>query len=310
MALSKASRFSAASFSMPAVGLGTYLMSTEQAKTATLTALAAGYRHIDTAQGYRNEAGVGSAIRESGISRDEIFVTTKLWPGNAAWGDEPKSFDATIKCCQGSLDALGLDYVDLYLIHAPFPFASGQGLEQWKAMLEIKKRGMARAVGVSNFGVPHMAAIESAGLELPAANQLEIHPLCQQRDTLAWMAERKILPIAYSSLVPLSSWRVKDDGSKERSAKDVLSEAAVKTIATVAARSGMSEAQTLLRWALQRGFPILPKSNKKERILANIDLFGERRSISSADMAALDGLDAKMPVAWSAGDPMLTAVVG
>ena len=222
---------------MPVVGFGTYQLTDDEAEASTLAALQAGYRHVDTAQGYHNEAGVGRGIKASGLARGDVFVTTKLWPGNAAWGMPVMDFDQTIACAEASVASLGLEYVDLYLIHAPFAFAGGveAGLAQWKALLALKARGLCRAVGVSNFGVAHLAHLEAAGLALPDANQLELHPLHQQRGTLAWMAARGILPIAYSSLAPLGSWRVKDDGSKHGSGKDRAAEAGVAAAAAVAA---------------------------------------------------------------------------
>lgn len=183
---------------VPCVGLGTYLMSNEEAERACLTAFKLGYRHVDTAQGYKNEAGVGKAIRASALPRSSIYITTKLWPGNDAWGMPITDLDTTIKCCEDSVKALGVDYIDLYLIHAPFAFATSldAGLSQWKACLELKKRGICRSVGVSNFDISHLEAIQDAGLELPSCNQLEIHPLCQQEELIAWMKEKNIAVIA------------------------------------------------------------------------------------------------------------------
>ena len=209
-----------------------------------------------------------------------------------------QDFDGVVQCAEASVKALGLAYVDLYLIHAPFAFAQSTdaGLAQWKACLALKERGLCRAVGVSNFSVKHLQAIADAGLALPDANQLELHPMCQQTEILAWMKERGVLPIAYSSLAPLGTWRVKGDGSKQDSGKHRgadKADAADKAVSAIAAaHAGLSSAQVLLRWALQKGYAILPKSSKVERIKANADLFGYARMLSAPEMATLDALNA------------------
>ena len=186
--LTAASRFTAGAFSMPALGLGTYLMNDAEATSSCAQALTLGYAHIDTAEVYKNEVAVGAAIAAHPRTRDSIFVTTKLFPGNSLWGMPVKGGDAVAGNCAEQLAKLGLEYVDLYLIHAPFAFAESLacGVEQWRAMLALKEDGTCRAVGVSNYGVHHLEAIKAAGLELPCANQLEIHPLCQQKEIVAW----------------------------------------------------------------------------------------------------------------------------
>ena len=140
-----------------------------------------------------------------GISREEIFVTTKLFPGNEAWGRPSKTYESTIESLQASLAKLQLDYVDLYLIHAPF--SQTQRLEQWKALVELQRQGKVQAIGVSNFNEAHIEEIKAAGLPLPNANQIELHPWSQKPDLVSYLAENDISIIAYSSLVPLSSWR-------------------------------------------------------------------------------------------------------
>ena len=194
---------------IPAVGFGTYLISNDDAEGAIRSAIGVGYRHIDTASGYRNEETVGAGIRQGlkaeGLSRADLFVTAKLWPGNPAWGDAPKSGAQTLEECDASLSRLGLEYVDLYLIHAPY--GGDMRLDQWRALLELQASGKARSVGVSNFNESHLDEIAAAGLPMPDANQIELHPWSQKPALLAHMAKYAIAPIAYSSLVQLSTWR-------------------------------------------------------------------------------------------------------
>jgi 2,5-diketo-D-gluconate reductase A len=200
------------SVDIPAVGFGTYLVSNEDAPKAVQAAIECGYRHIDTASGYRNEAAVGEGIRaglaSTGLTRKDIFVTTKLWPGNPAWGDAPRTHEQTLAECDASLERLGLDHVDLYLIHAPS--GGSERLSQWRALIELQAAGKARSIGVSNFNQTHLEEIRSAGLKTPDANQIELHPWSQKPELLAYMAESGIAPIAYSSLVPLSTWRTEE----------------------------------------------------------------------------------------------------
>lgn len=285
---------------IPAVGYGTYLISSEDAPLAVRTAIECGYRHVDTASGYRNEEAVGEGIRSgmasAGLSRDDVFVTTKLWPGNPAWGDAPKTHAQTIEECRASLDRLGFDRVDLYLIHAPY--GGPERLSQWRALIELQQAGKARAIGVSNFSQTHLEEIRKAGLPMPDANQIELHPWSQKPELLAYMADSGIAPIAYSSLVPLATWRT---GEGQASAKTAGMKADGGTFAGMAARYGVTEAQFLLRWGIQNGFAVLPRSLNPERIRQNIDLEGFE--IGEADMAAIRGMDRGDGVAWASGDP-------
>ena len=286
--------------SIPAVGFGTYLISNEDAENAIRAAITTGYRHIDTASGYRNEETVGAGIKTGleteGLSRDDLFVTAKLWPGNPAWGDTPKTGAQTIEECNASLSRLGLDYVDLYLIHAPY--GGDKRLEQWRALLELQASGKARSVGVSNFNEAHLDEISAAGLPMPDANQIELHPWSQKPDLLAYMARHDIAPIAYSSLVPLSTWRTEPGQDSAKTDEMIADGAAFRDMAD---KYGVSEAQLLLRWGVQNGYAVLPKSLNPERMRQNIDLFSF--SIDDADMALMATMDRGDGVAWASGDP-------
>ncbi|MBO6639808.1 MAG: aldo/keto reductase [Roseitalea sp.] len=286
--------------SIPAVGFGTYLISNDDAETAISSAISAGYRHIDTASGYRNEQTVGAGIRKGlqaeGLTRADLFVTAKLWPGNPAWGDAPKTGAQTIKECDASLSRLGLDYVDLYLIHAPY--GGDMRLEQWRALLELQNSGKARSVGVSNFNESHLDEIAAAGLPMPDANQIELHPWSQKPDLLAHMARYGIAPIAYSSLVPLSTWRTEPGQDSAKTDEMKADDTAFKNMAN---KYGVSEAQLLLRWGVQNGYAVLPKSLNPDRMRQNIDLFSF--AIDETDMALMATMDRGDGVAWASGDP-------
>jgi 2,5-diketo-D-gluconate reductase A len=293
-----------ADLAIPYLGFGTYLIPDAEASAAVYEAILAGYRHIDTAEVYRNEAGVGDGIRRAlaaaGLSRSDVFVTTKLWPGNAAWGQTPKTTESTIASLHESLERLGFDHVELYLIHATFD--REQRLAQWRGLVELQRQGKARAIGVSNFDIAHLEDLEAAGLPRPAANQIELHPWSQKPALVRYMAEKGITPIAYSSLVPLSTWRAAEGhGSAKTSAMQADGERADSPFKTMAAKHGVSEAQVLLRWAIQSGYPVLPKSTKPERMRQNADVFSF--TLDDADMAAIATMDRGDGVAWSVGDP-------
>jgi 2,5-diketo-D-gluconate reductase A len=290
---------------MPMIGFGTYLITNDDAHSVVLEALRAGYRHIDTAEGYGNEEGVGLAIQagrqELGLSREDIFVTTKLWPGNLAWGQPVKTYQSTIDSLNQSLSNLKLDYVDLYLIHGPF--AEEQRLEQWKAFVKLRQMGKTRAIGVSNFNITHIEEIKSAGLPLPDANQIELHPWSQKPELTSYLVEHGIAIIAYSSLVPLSTWRTApgQDSAKTEAMRQA-GDKADSPFKIMAQKYGISEAQILLRWALQKGYAILPKSMNKTRIRQNFDALSFE--IDEADMTAIEKMDRGEGVAWSFGDPI------
>lgn len=290
------------SLNLPSIGFGTYQLTTDQAEFCVKEALVAGFRHIDSAEGYHNEAGTGRAIKASGLSRSDLFVTTKLFPGNKQWGAPEKTFADTIQSLKTQLQQLQLDYVDLYLIHAPL---SELRLEQWRALIELKQLGLTRHIGVSNYNIERLQEITNAGLTQPEANQVECHPLCAQIDLTKHMQANGIMPIAYSSLAPLSTWRI-----EEGQGGDVLADLKADCQAVtheIASKLGVSEAKLLLRWGLQHGYRVLTRSTKPERIRANLNLLDFE--IPDDDMARLNQLNQEQAFAWAASglDPMQAA---
>ncbi len=290
--------------SMPMIGFGTYLIPDDAAPAAVRCAIQTGYRHIDTAEVYRNERGVGQAIHAAiaagELTRDELFVTTKLWPGNAEWGQVPRDYDTTIAAFNDSLDRLGLDAVDLYLIHAPFPKA--ERLAQWRALVDLKQMGRTRTIGVSNYSEAHIEEIRAAGLPLPDANQIELHPWSQKPALVKYLQDNDIAIIAYSSLVPMATWRaVEGQGSAKTDAQRAEGQQDTP-FKQMAAKYGVSEAQVLLRWGLQMGYAVLPKSVSEDRIRQNFDLLSFE--IDAEDMAAMAAMDRDAALAWGSGDPL------
>jgi 2,5-diketo-D-gluconate reductase A len=294
----------AADIEIPYLGFGTYLIADGEVAAAVGAAIQAGYRHIDTAEWYQNESGVGAGIRQGleteGLTRADLFVTTKLWPGNRAWGQEVKTTESTVTALEASLQRLGLDYVDLYLIHAPFEQA--ERLAQWQGLIELRRQGKARAIGVSNFSIQHLEEFKGAGLPLPAANQIELHPWSQKPELVGYLQANGIVPIAYSSLLPLSTRRTaegQDSAKTDQMRAD--GEPADAPFKVLAKKYGVSEAQVLLRWAVQKGFPVLPKSTNPDRIRQNADIFGF--DIQDEDLATIERMDRGDGIAWASGDP-------
>lgn len=287
---------------MPLVGFGTYQLSIDQVEFCVKEALEAGFRHIDSAEGYNNEEGTGKGIKAAGVSRDDIFVTTKLFPGYKQWGMPEKNYEQTIETLKNQLKQLQLDYIDLYLIHAPL---SELRLEQWNALIELKKSGLTKHIGVSNYNEERFKEILDAGLEKPEANQVEFHPICAQTDLTGYMKKNSIAPIAYSSLAPLSTWRVEEGQGGEVLAE--IKEECQLVTNEIATKLKISEAKLLLRWGLQHSYCVLTKSSKPERIRENLNLFDFE--IPDNDMNQLNQLNQDQAIAWAASglNPMEVA---
>jgi len=247
---------------IPQLGFGVFKVPPEQTEGVTGTALEVGYRHVDTAQMYGNEAGVGRAVRAAGLARDEVFVTSKLDNPNHARDDALRSFD-------GTLAELGFDHVDLFLIHWPLPEV-GDYVETWHAMEEIYRSGRARAIGVSNFQPHHLRRLLAAAEVVPAVNQVEVHPYLAQDEVRAFNAEHGIVTEAWA---PIARGRVLDD----------------PVITTIAKRLERTPAQVTLRWAVQRGDVVFPKSVTRSRVEENFRLFDFE--LTDDDMAEITALD-------------------
>jgi len=252
---------------IPQVGLGVWQSARGDTVAAVMAALRLGYGHVDTARIYGNEAEVGQAVRESELPRGEVFVTTKLW-------NTDQGYDAALRAFDGSLEKLGLEYVDLYLVHWP---VAGKRLDSWRALEHIFESKRARAIGVSNFLVPHLQELLAHAKVVPAVNQIEVHPFLQQRDTRAFCAAHGIVVEAYSPLTH----------------GDRLHDA---TITEVAKRVKRSNAQVLLRWGIQHGMVVLPKSVKEARIAENLAVFDF--TLDDEAMTRLDALDEGAATGW------------
>ncbi|MEC5185565.1 2,5-diketo-D-gluconate reductase A [Cryobacterium sp. MP_3.1] len=247
---------------IPQLGFGVFQVPDDETAAAVTAALDAGYRSIDTAAIYGNEAGVGRALAASGIPRDELFITTKLW-------NSDQGFASTIAAYEASLAALGLDYVDLYLIHWPAP-ANDNYIESWRAMEQLLTDGRVRAIGVSNFAPEHLERLTHTSRIVPAVNQVELHPRLTQTAVRAANAAQGIATEAWS---PLAQGGLLAD----------------PVVADVAARAGRSPAQVILRWHLQQGRIVIPKSVTPSRIIENLAVFDF--DLSPADLLLIDGLN-------------------
>ena len=249
---------------IPQLGYGVFKVDPAETERAVSEALEVGYRHIDTAAIYGNEKGVGAAIAASGIPRDQLFITTKLW-NDRHHGDEPRA------ALGESLDKLGLDRVDLYLTHWPSP-QKGDYLHAWQSLIELRDAGLTRSIGVSNHLVPHLERLVAETGVVPAVDQIELHPAYQQRDVTDWAARNGVV---------IESWGPLGQGKYDLFAADAVRDAAET--------HGKTPAQTVLRWHLQKGFVVFPKSVRRERLEENLDVFDF--TLTDAEMAAIDALD-------------------
>ncbi|KAI0365663.1 Aldo/keto reductase [Pilatotrama ljubarskyi] len=246
-------------YDMPRLGFGVYQNYTT--RDSVLEAFSAGYRHIDSAQAYRNEAHVGAAFRDSGLRREDVFITTKCI-------SKTHGYDSTLHAVDISLERFEMDYIDLYLIHDPFK-GKELRLQTYRALLDSQKARKIRSVGVSNFGVKHLEEIRSANLPMPSVNQIELHPFCQQKPIVTYCREHEIVVQAYSPLIR---------GQMDH-----------PLLTQLATKHGRDTAQVLLRWSLQKGFVPLPKSATSARIHSNTRLYDFE--LDEGDMSALDALD-------------------
>ena len=279
---------------IPMIGLGTWLIPNDEVKQISTSALNLGYQHIDTAQVYRNEEGIGKALAASSTPRDKIFITTRMWPGMFGQEEPFQNFKGAISACNDSLKLLQLDEIDLYLIHNPF--AKENRLEQWEAMIELKKQGKVKNIGVSNYNVKHIQEIEIAGLEMPSTNQIEIHPWHVVRTELAqYMDKHEILPIAYSTLAPIPNWR---EGSQWNGKPEDMKSGAIPC-QNIADQYGVTVPQLFLKWAIQLGYPVLPKSVHLNRLKENLAL--DHFTISRDDVKVISKIakDNQKCLAWS-----------
>ncbi|MGL3806003.1 aldo/keto reductase [Paeniglutamicibacter sp. R2-26] len=269
---------------MPILGFGVFQIPDGETQEAVETALATGYRHLDTAASYGNEEAVGAAIRASGIAREDLFVTTKLWIQHAPSGnveeDTRRSFD-------NSLARLGLDYLDLYLIHQPL----GDYYSEWRAMQKLNKEGVARAIGVSNFHPDRLVDLIDHNEIVPAVNQIETHPFFQRVADQELMAERG---------VQIESWGPFAEGKNDLFTNPLLG--------AIGEACGKSVAQVVLRWLTQRGVVVIPKSVKPQRMSQNLDIFDF--SLTDEQMGQIASLDAGASLFFDHRDPAMVSWLG
>ncbi|MEW2252639.1 aldo/keto reductase [Streptomyces sp. NPDC006975] len=265
---------------MPILGFGVYQIPPEQTEQAVRDALAAGYRSLDTAAAYGNEEAVGRAVRDSGIPREDLFVTTKLWISDA--GE-----DRARRACETSLRKLGLDHVDLYLIHQPY----GDVYGSWRAMERMLREGLVRAIGVSNFHPDRLVDLIDHNEVTPAVNQIETHPFFQRTADQELMRERG---------VQIESWGPFAEGRNNLFTHPVLTR--------IASAHDRSVAQVVLRWLIQRGVVVIPKSVRAERMAENIDVFGFE--LTEEEMAAVAALDTGASLFFDHRDPAMVSRLG
>ncbi len=265
---------------MPLLGFGVCLIDDpQQCEQSVLDAVHAGYRLIDTASGYLNEEAVGNAIRKSGVPREELFITTKLWIQEAGYENTKVAFEKSLKKLQ-------LDYLDLYLIHEPF----GDIYGSWRAMEELYKAGKIRAIGVANFPSDRLMDLMLFNDITPAVNQIETHPFCQQIETLKFLQENNI---------QMEAWGPLAQGKNNIFSNELLS--------AIGAKYQKSIAQVVLRWLMQRGVAAIPKSVTKERIIENIQIFDFE--LTEEEMSTITQLDTNKP-SFDLRDPQLVKMMG
>jgi diketogulonate reductase-like aldo/keto reductase len=257
---------------MPALGLGVFQTPPDETRDAVRAALDAGYRHIDTAAAYGNEREVGDAVKASGLARDEVFVETKIWISDYGYEQTLHGFDK-------SAAKLGVDQIDLLILHQALPSAFERTLDAYRALETLLADGKVRAIGVSNFMVDHLTSLLETANIVPAVNQIEVHPYFQQREVQAFGAEHDILTQAWSPIGGITFYR---DGSHGSTLQDPV-------IGQVAEAHGKSPAQVMLRWHLQQGRSVIPKSTKPHRIAENLDVFDI--DLTGEELAAIDALD-------------------
>jgi diketogulonate reductase-like aldo/keto reductase len=257
---------------MPALGLGVFQTPPDETRDAVRSALDAGYRHIDTAAAYGNEREVGEAVHGSGVSRSEVFLETKIWISDYG-------YDETLHGFEKSAGKLGVDEIDLLILHQALPSAFDRALEAYRALETLLADGKVRAIGVSNFMVDHLTKLLERATVVPAVNQIELHPYFQQPEVQDFGAEHGILTQAWSPIGGITFYR---DGSHGSTLDDPV-------IGDIARAHGKTPAQVMLRWGLQHGRSVIPKSTKPSRIAENIDVFDFE--LSADEMAAIDGLD-------------------
>jgi diketogulonate reductase-like aldo/keto reductase len=257
---------------MPAVGFGVFQTPPDETRSAVEAALAAGYRHIDTAAAYGNERQVGEAVRASGIDRAEVFLETKIWISDYGYDQTLHGFDKSAR-------KLGVDQIDLLILHQALPSDFARTLEAYRALETLLSDGKVRAIGVSNFMVDHLTALLDRANVVPAVNQIEVHPYFTQRQVQAFGAEHEILTQAWSPIGGITFYRDSGHGS-------TLQDPAIGKIAQ---EHGKTPAQVMLRWHLQQGRSAIPNSTRPERIAENIDIFDFR--LTDEELTAIDGLD-------------------
>ncbi|MES2288668.1 MAG: aldo/keto reductase [Pseudomonadota bacterium] len=253
---------------IPQIGLGTYQASPDGTAAMVEAALGTGYRHIDTAMIYRNEAGVGEGLRASGLAREDVYVTTKVW-------NTDQGFDAALAACSASLDRLGLDYVDLYLVHWPAPM-NDLYVDTWRALIRLREEGRVRAIGVSNFNADHLDRIIAETGVVPVVNQIECHPAFQQVELRAANVARG---------VAIQSWSPLGQG-------ELLGDPVLQGIAQ---KHGRTVAQVVLRWHIQNGLIVIPKTMHPARMRENLGVFDFALDGDElAKIATLDRADGRM----------------